>query len=251
MGSTPSQQKHDKVAQTMKDLFSSQGLKYKTDFVLYNVPLDTIPGWLYTLEAGFNNKQTLVMVHGYGSNIAFFYQIIPLLAQHFHIYAFDMYGMGNSYRYNFDILKNTEQALELYTKSIEEWRIKLGLDNFYILGHSLGGYLTNHYLHRYNPKVHGVFMISPAGIIKRNKKEFNKYIKEMESPKTGKKIGYVSRKFLTLMLYLIQDRKWSPFSFLNVLPTNKALKGYFGSPRFNLPEKDKQLLIDYYKSILD
>lgn len=235
--------KEEIVTSNMKDLFSLSNLKYDIDYTVYNIPLKTIPGYLHTLEAGFNNKETLVMIHGYGGNIGFYYQMLPFLKEHFHVYAFDMYGMGNSYRYDFN-LKSHQEAIDLYTKSIEEWRQECKIDNFYLLGHSMGAYVTNYYLHKYQPNVRGVFMVSPAGLNNISEEEQNEWRKKM-------KMGCIRKQMGSLLFYLIHEWQWSPFSFLTIAPTNKILKRYFGAERLRLSEHEQEFLIRYYKSILD
>merc|ERR1711963_213730 len=56
--------------------------------------------------------------------------------------------------------------MRLYTKTFEEWRKRLGLENFYILGYSLGGYILMHYLMSYKPSVKGVYIVASPGWVK-------------------------------------------------------------------------------------
>jgi len=42
-----------------------------------------------------------------------------------------------------------------------------------MMAHSIGGYITNHYLMKYQPNVNGVFMLSPAGTLSINEDEGN------------------------------------------------------------------------------
>jgi pimeloyl-ACP methyl ester carboxylesterase len=115
----PSSQAH--IESCAKDIYSSVGLRSEIDYTLYNVPLKTIDGFIHTLEGGFHNKRKLLMVHGYGAASVLWFKMLPSLIQKFHVYSIDLYGMGSSYKFKFG-KKSADEAIDLYTKSIEEWR---------------------------------------------------------------------------------------------------------------------------------
>jgi len=57
----------------------------------------------------------------------------------------DLPGMGSSSRSAFDC-KNGVQADKYMMKLFEQWRVEMGeLTNFYLAGHSYGGYITGTY----------------------------------------------------------------------------------------------------------
>lgn len=200
---TKKQTKEEAVVNASKKLYKLYGLEDNVDYKIYNTPLKTLPGHISTFEAGFDNPEVLVMIHGYGASTAFHFKQFPLLCKKFHIYAMDLYGFGSSFRYQYK-LKSDDEAMDLYLKSIEEWRQELNLDKFYIMGHSLGGYLTQHWLNRYKPKnIQGVFMMSPAGTTTLTEQEVKEKKDEMFKTWFKKKIG----KFAD---YLIHDKHWSP-----------------------------------------
>lgn len=120
-----------------KKFFGTFGLRDGIDYRLFDVDLKTLPGHVRTLEAGWHNPEIMVLVHGYGSSIPFFGPVLNDLIKNYHVYAFDLYGMGGSYRCNTNF-KNFDHAIETYTKSIEEWREQLNLENFHVIAHSIG-----------------------------------------------------------------------------------------------------------------
>jgi pimeloyl-ACP methyl ester carboxylesterase len=120
-----------------KKFFKTFGLNDKIDYRLFNVQLKTLPGHIRTLEAGWHNPETIVLVHGYGSSIPFFGPVLQDLIKNYHVYAFDLYGMGGSYRCDSNF-KSFDHAMGTYTKSIEEWRAELNLENFHVIAHSIG-----------------------------------------------------------------------------------------------------------------
>ncbi len=86
----------------------------------------------------------LVMLHGHGGGIGYWYGNLDALAKHYKIYALDWLGWGRSDRPPF--WGNTaESARRWWLESFENWRKAVGLEEFYLLGHSLGGWLAAEY----------------------------------------------------------------------------------------------------------
>ena len=91
----------------------------------------------------------LVMLHGYGAGLGFFYNNFEPLSRRpgWKLHALDMLGMGRSSRPTFKIhAKDKEgkitEAENWFIDSLEEWRVKSGIKQFTLLGHSLGGYMA-------------------------------------------------------------------------------------------------------------
>lgn len=113
----------------------------------------------------------LVMLHGYGAGLGFFYRNFESLsrAPGWKVFALDLLGMGRSSRPNFKIhAKGKEakiaEAESWFVDALEEWRIKRGLDRFTLLGHSLGGYLAVAYALKYPGHLNKLILASPVGI---------------------------------------------------------------------------------------
>ena len=174
----------NQLVSSIKNILTLQNQTDQVDYQIYKVELTSLPGYLQVLETGFGNTQKLIMLHGYGGCSATFFKMFPKLKTHFHIFAIDLYGMGASYRFNFDQIKNFEDAIKTMTTSIHECISNLELDNFYMLGHSMGGYLIPHYLTRFNHiRVRGVFMCSPAGFNKPDEDNLDRWLDRMLSNK--------------------------------------------------------------------
>jgi pimeloyl-ACP methyl ester carboxylesterase len=91
-------------------------------------------------------------MHGYAGSGALFFKIIKRLSEEFCLILIDIVGMGGSSRPpNFDKNKFTpQQALDYFLNYIEAWRIAIGdLTDFFLAGHSFGGYITGHYALKY------------------------------------------------------------------------------------------------------
>ncbi|BDD59420.1 hypothetical protein MPDQ_003013 [Monascus purpureus] len=122
-------------------------------------------------RVGEDADQHLVMLHGYGAGLGFFYKNFEPLSRPkgWHVYALDMLGMGRSTRPPFRIkAKRREDAIkeaeDWFVDALEEWRVKRKIDRFTLLGHSLGGYMAVAYALKYPGRLNKLLLASPVGI---------------------------------------------------------------------------------------
>ena len=115
--------------------------------------------------------QNLVILHGYGAGLGFFYKNFDALsrAKGWQLYALDLLGMGRSSRPPFKIKAKTREqqiteAEDWFVDSLEEWRIKRKINKFTLLGHSLGGYMAVAYALKYPGRLNKLILASPVGI---------------------------------------------------------------------------------------
>jgi pimeloyl-ACP methyl ester carboxylesterase len=158
------------VVFNISKLFALYGMTLGENLRHYWVDLLCLPGSLYTIEAGWQNKKKFVLIHGFGANSLCFFRLIPFLAKNYHVYAFDLYGMGLSTRVKFDC-EDSDEVLQKMLLTIEEWRMTLKIEQFDILAHSFGAYLASHYVNLYEPKIGRLYLTSPAGFTKTSFKK--------------------------------------------------------------------------------
>lgn len=120
---------------------------------------------------GEETDQHLVMLHGYGAGLGFFYKNFEPLSrlQGWKLHALDMLGMGRSTRPPFKIkAKEREEAIReaeaWFVDALEEWRQKRKIDRFTLLGHSMGGYMAVAYALKYPGHLNKLILASPVGI---------------------------------------------------------------------------------------
>lgn len=117
-----------------------------------------------------------VILHGYGAGLGFFFRNFQSLARwagrrNASVYALDWLGMGRSARVPFTIKSKREdipgrvhEAENFFVDSLEEWRVKMGLEKMSLVGHSLGAYLSVVYALKYPGRVDKLILLSPAGV---------------------------------------------------------------------------------------
>ncbi|KIW41724.1 uncharacterized protein PV06_07254 [Exophiala oligosperma] len=122
-------------------------------------------------RTGEEVDQNLVILHGYGAGLGFFYKNFEALsrAKGWQLYALDMLGMGRSSRPPFKIKAKTreEQITEAenwFIDSLEEWRVKRNIEKMTLVGHSMGGYMAVCYALKYPGRLNKLILASPVGI---------------------------------------------------------------------------------------
>ena len=120
---------------------------------------------------GEEADQNLVMLHGYGAGLGFFYKNFEGLSRikGWKVYALDLLGMGRSSRPPFRIhSKDRQQSIteaeNWFIDALEEWRVQRKIDRFTLLGHSLGGYMAVAYALKYPGHLNKLVLASPVGI---------------------------------------------------------------------------------------
>lgn len=122
-------------------------------------------------RTGEDIDQNLVILHGYGAGLGFFYKNFEGLSRvkGWKVYALDLLGMGRSSRPPFklhskDRQKCITEAENWFIDALEEWRVQRKIDQFTLVGHSLGGYMSVAYALKYPGHLNKLILASPVGI---------------------------------------------------------------------------------------
>lgn len=103
-------------------------------------------------------KQILVFVHGLSSNSDAWYRNIESLKKDFTCVAIDLPGYGKSF-------KNADEFTATYFAEIlKEFTEKMKLNQFTLVGHSMGGQASIKFAAKYPEKLEKLILIAPAGI---------------------------------------------------------------------------------------
>lgn len=223
-------------------------------------------------RTGEETENSLVLLHGYGAGLGFFYKNFEALSRvpRWKLYALDLLGMGRSSRPNFRIRakdKETKirEAENWFVDALEEWRIKRGIDKMTLLGHSLGGYMAVCYALKYPGHLNKLILASPVGIPEdpyavneempdpQDSTMQNEFTQSQDET-TGAKSAAVAkppRRQLPKWVSTLWDANISPFSLVRLSgPLGPRLVSGWTSRRFShLPPEEAQALHDYAYSL--
>jgi pimeloyl-ACP methyl ester carboxylesterase len=98
--------------------------------------------------------KNLIIVHGGGDGSRSWSQNAQELAKHYHLFIPDLPGFGQSQT------KDNRFSIADSVEFIENFANSLGLDRFYLVGHSIGGGISLNYALKYPQKVTRLILIS-------------------------------------------------------------------------------------------
>ncbi|KAJ7774288.1 alpha/beta-hydrolase [Mycena maculata] len=254
------------------------------------IDLDKPKHYLNTLSITSTNPAPnapppAVVLHGYGAGLGFFFNNFMALAQWAghrgsSVYAVDWLGMGRSARVPFtiksprkDIPGRVREAESFFIDSLEEWRMKMKLEQMTLVGHSLGAYFSVVYALKYPHRVNKLILLSPAGV-PRDPDATTVPERELEPPPshsnstssasieaaTGPKVEEIRAEQASsrprhsrsrrLLMYLWEEG-WSPFQVVrSTFFWGPMLIGKYSSRRFSgLTEEDTRDMHDYILNI--
>ncbi|WP_228850461.1 alpha/beta fold hydrolase [Aegicerativicinus sediminis] len=123
---------------------------------------------MHYLEAGDNQNQTFLLVHGLGSNSKAFNKTIPEISKHGKTYAIDLPGFGETKALN------STPSLEKFGEILQEFVKTKKLKNIVLVGHSMGGQIISKLALTKHPKwLKRLVLLSPAGIETFTEKDRN------------------------------------------------------------------------------
>ena len=213
--------------------------------------------------------QNMVMLHGYGAGLGFFYKNFEGLSRvkGWKIYALDLLGMGRSSRPPFRVNTKDRQTSITETENwfidaLEEWRVQKKIDRFTLLGHSLGGYMAVAYALKYPGHLNKLVLASPVGIPEdpyavnaampepADSTMANEFQQDQETG-TKKASGEPTRTPLPKWLTYLWDANISPFSVVRWAgPLGPRFVSGWTSRRFShLEPEESQALHTYAYSL--
>lgn len=95
---------------------------------------------LHVLDYGSPGKQPVLCVHGGGAHAHWFDFVAPGLVAQFHVLAIDLRGHGDS-----DWAETADYSYARHAQDLHEAVGALGLDDFFLIGHSMGGMVALEY----------------------------------------------------------------------------------------------------------
>lgn len=220
-------------------LLGTVGLKRVQHYEIYDTFFtlgEDEVGHIHQIETGYENKEVLVLIHGYGGGAVFYYKLIAELRHKFHIYSIDLYGMGSSARptmksYEFD------HVVDFFVDALEAWRIRMNLTDFVVMAHSMGGYISSQWVRLKNPPLKHLYLLSPAGFTNKDDETLKK------------ENGFFTNMMMSVYDWYLHDKKGNPFNLLYF--KDYFIKKKFQGKRLGLNEEEGEYAAAYLCSTLD
>ncbi|KAH9261588.1 hypothetical protein BASA81_000244 [Batrachochytrium salamandrivorans] len=116
-----------------------------------------------------NRLPPLVVAHGFGSGLGFFFACLPELAKSGRtIYLVDWLGFGASERPTMTKCWTTSTInADFFTEPLFQWMESEKIETCTLVGHSLGGLLACRFAERHPAKLDKLVLASPAGMSQR------------------------------------------------------------------------------------
>ena len=152
-------------------------VKY-TQFEMDNQPFQART-WYFGCED--KSKKTLILTHGFMANIPSLLTFTNIMAKHYRVIAFDNCNWGLNTRTPESAAINKMQKdpgacekwmLECYEKIVDN--LDDCPDQFFLAGHSMGGYQSALYASQHPEKIEKLFLISPGGMTHYDPATFDK-----------------------------------------------------------------------------
>ncbi|WP_321389704.1 alpha/beta hydrolase [uncultured Desulfuromusa sp.] len=119
-------------------------------------------GQVFLREAGVSNPQLLLLIHGIGNNAGNLWdELLPVLAQKYHVVAPDLPGFGRSDK------DNHLYSPAAYAEFLDGLIKGLPEKPVILVGHSLGGAVALMYAARYGPALDRLVLIDSVGLLHR------------------------------------------------------------------------------------
>ncbi len=127
------------------------------------------------IELGNPEKDPLILVHGYSDSSMMFRNIIPKMQDNFHIYAVDLRGHGYS-----DKPEQFAYTIQQYAEDVIAFADAVGIDTFYLAGHSMGSMTSQSIAFSYPKRVRKVALLSTFAGFKATPEEIREYVATFE-----------------------------------------------------------------------
>lgn len=116
-------------------------------------------GQIFWREAGKDGCPVAILLHGSWHDSTQWQEILAALSKDCHCFAPDLLGFGNS------IPDRLPTSIANEVECLDEFIDTLKLARpFYLIGHSLGGWIAMSYALKYPDRVRGVVLIAPEGL---------------------------------------------------------------------------------------
>ena len=156
-----------------KELFENLNLEWGVDIISENISLtDDNRNYCHLIRTANHdkNKDNFFLIHGFISSGMHFICILPYLIKRYNVFIPDTIGMGLSARPQVEFtspMQCEEYFINIYHVIIENifFKKKFNIkEEYYLCGHSLGGFIASRYMLKYPKGIKKLLLLSPCGI---------------------------------------------------------------------------------------
>ncbi len=148
---------------------SGSGLGYKTAVIGDET-------WHY-LEGGPKGAEVVLLIHGFGGDKDNWTRFSKSLTGSYRVIAPDLPGFGESARH-----PDWDYSLPPQRSRVNGFVQALGLEQFHIVGHSMGGHLAALYTHKYPGQVLSMALFNNSGVNAPDESDMQRALAKGENP---------------------------------------------------------------------
>ena len=148
---------------------SGSGLSYKTIVIGDET-------WHY-LEGGRKDAEVVLLLHGFGGDKDNWTRFSKSLTGSYRVIAPDLPGFGESAKH-----PDWDYSLPPQRSRVNGFVQALGLEQFHVLGHSMGGHLAALYTHKYPGQVLSMALFNNAGINAPDESDMQRALAKGQNP---------------------------------------------------------------------
>ena len=158
-----------------KELLECLNLEWGVDAIYEDIPLideNNNNYYIHLLRTANPdpNKENFILIHGFLSSSLHFTCVLPYMIKRYNVFIPDTIGMGLSCRPKINFT-SPEQCENYFISKLHLLINELFFNGrfnikkeYYLCGHSLGGFFSSRYMLRYPKGIKKVLLLSPAGI---------------------------------------------------------------------------------------
>jgi len=132
--------------------------------------------WHY-LEGGPAGADTILLLHGFGGDKDNWVRFSKQLTGDYRVLIPDLPGFGESERD-----PDKDYTLRAQRERLRRFVDALGLDDFHVAGHSMGGHLAALYTHEYQDEIRSMALFNNAGITAPERSDMMVALEQGENP---------------------------------------------------------------------
>ena len=126
-------------------------------------------------DEGNKEGPTIFLLHGFNSSLFGYEKMIPFLSDEFRLISLDFPAFGLT-----GAVPSKDYTIENYITTVSKLKSHLSVDDFYLVGHSMGGHVSWRYALEFPDQVKGLILIASGGI--GTSEDLEKFKKSDDAP---------------------------------------------------------------------